>query len=201
MIPFADKLPLSVQRSLTFLPLKLDIEAELNAQASTDWRLQIWANVLPTIPQYLILGKGLAMDAHDLEMLRTVSMNRGPEGSGGGAAMAGDYHSGPLSLIIPFGIFGVIGFIWFIGASLRALHRNNKYGDPAYGRINRFLFTYFIVKLLMFLFIVGSFYSDLVMFTGAVGFSIALNGGILGPTEAPITRSTVSRFKLAHAVR
>ncbi len=202
VVPFADKLPLSVQRSLTFLPLKLDMEAELNAQASTDWRLQIWANVIPTIPQYLLLGKGLAMDARDLDMMRSLGLGHSLDsGSGNGAALAGDYHSGPLSVIIPFGLPGVFGFVWFLIAGFRALYRNNKYGDPAYGTVNRFLLTFFIVKLLMFLFIVGSLYSDLVMFTGVVGFSVALNGGILNPTVETIARPYVSRFKLANAVR
>jgi len=31
-----------------------------------------------------------------------------------GAELAGDYHNGPLSVIIPFGVFGVIAFVWFL---------------------------------------------------------------------------------------
>ncbi len=201
VVPFADKMPLSVQRSLTFLPLNLDPEAELNAQASTDWRIAIWTSVLPLVPQYLILGKGLAIDAHDYDMM-SAGLTRGAEGgTGSGAAMAGDYHNGPLSLIIPFGIFGVIGFVWFVAAGMRALYRNYKFGDPAYAQINRFLLTFFIVKLIMFTFIVGSFYSDLLIFVGPVGFSIALNGGILSPAPEPVVRHVMSRFKLANATR
>src|SRR5262249_8174204 len=147
VVPFSDKLPLSIQRSLTFLPLSLDEEAILSAKGSTDWRLQMWSEVLPLVPQYLILGKGLGIDTHDLAM-----MANGMKGSEAfsGAVMAGDYHNGPLSLIIGFGIFGVIGFIWFLVAGFRVLNKNYLYGDPAYARINRYLLAYFIVKIIIF---------------------------------------------------
>jgi hypothetical protein len=202
VLPFASKLPLTVQRSLTFLPLKLDVEAELNAQASTDWRLAIWSEVLPTVPQYLLMGKGLAMDMRDLEMMRSASFNRGPDStSGAGATLAGDYHNGPLSIIIPFGLGGTITFLWFLGAGFRALQLNNRYGNPDFARYNRFLLAYFIVKVLMFMFVFGSLYSDVVFFTGPVGLSIALNGGVLGPALQPAARPAMSRFKLANAAR
>jgi hypothetical protein len=29
---------------------------------------------------------------------------------------AGDYHNGPLSILIPFGLFGMIAFLWLLGA-------------------------------------------------------------------------------------
>jgi len=95
----------------------------------------------------------------------------------------------------------VIGFVWFLVAGFKALYRNYKFGDPNQAVINRFLFTYFTVKVIMFVFIFGGFYSDLVYFTGAVGFSVALNGGIRSPVVEPITHPAVSRFKLAYAAR
>jgi hypothetical protein len=198
-LPFADKLPLSIQRSLTFLPLNnLDEEAVMSAKGSTDWRLQMWSNVLPLVPQYLILGKGLGIDNRDLAMMAGGMKG---EDSSAGAMLAGDYHSGPLSLIIGFGIFGVIGFVWFLVAGFRVLHKNYLYGDPAYTRINRFLFVYFIVKIIAFIFIYGSFYSDMVIFVGPVGLSIALNGGVRSPEVERVVRPAFNRFRLANAAR
>jgi O-antigen ligase len=199
VLPFADKLPLSVQRSLTFLPLNLDEEAVLSAKASTEWRLEMWSSILPMIPQYLILGKGLGIDAHDFAMMMT-GLNKGGE-SAAGSMMAGDYHNGPLSIIIPFGIFGMIGWIWFLVAGFKLLQKNYRYGDPAYERINRFLFAFFIVKIIVFFFIFGSFYSDLAFFTGPIGLSLALNGGIRSTEPEPVVRPTVNRFRLVNADR
>jgi len=66
LIPFVGHLPLSVQRTLSFLPLPVDPVAQASADLSTEWRLQMWKNVLPQIPQYLWLGKGYSISAADL---------------------------------------------------------------------------------------------------------------------------------------
>ena len=39
-----------------------------------------------------------------------------------GAAMAGDYHNGPLSVLIPFGIWGLAAFVWLLVAGARFLY-------------------------------------------------------------------------------
>jgi len=200
VFPFTDKLPSAVQRSLAVLPLvKIDPETERNARDSSEWRLQMWADVIPTIPNYLILGKGLSLDPRELEMLRG-GLNAGGSGSEG-SNMAGDYHNGPLSVIIQFGIPGVIGFIWFLVAGFRVLQRNYHFGDPSMLLINRMLFAYFIVKCIIFFLVFGSFYSDLVYFVGPVGLSIALNGGVCSRVIEPVSVPILNRFKLANATR
>lgn len=198
-IPFANQLPLSMQRSLSFLPLNLDTEAVLSSKESTDWRLEMWEAVLPTVPQYLILGKGYGIDAGDLDML-THGMNRGEMGQAG-SMIAGDYHSGPLSLIVPFGLFGVAGFIWFLVAGFRVLKKNYRFGDPALQRVNRFLLALFWVKVVEFVFVFGVFNGDLFKFVGIIGLSIALNGGVREPVVEPVGRPALNRFKLAPAAR
>jgi len=200
LVPFADKLPMSVQRSLAVLPvLKIDPEATRNAQDTTEWRLEMWRNVVPTIPQYLILGKGLGMDPHDLAMLQS-GLNTGTDTSYG-SMIAGDYHNGPLSVIIPFGIPGAIGFIWFLVAEYRVLQQNFRHGDPSLRRINGVLFACFIVKTIMFLCVVGSLYSDLVFFTGFVGMSVALNGGVCKRAVESSPVPMLKGFRLVNAAR
>lgn len=198
MLPFADKLPLNMQRSLTFIPgIKLDEAAVANAQASTDWRINMWASVLPEVPQYLILGKGLSINLHELDMERA-HLTRGEE-AGGGSALAGDYHNGPLSLIIPFGLFGVVGFVWFLVSSIKVLYRNYKFGDPDLLLFNRFLLAMFIMKIIMFCVVFGSFYGDLFSFVGVIGLSVALNHGVAKPAPEPAKRQVFHKFKLAGA--
>jgi hypothetical protein len=183
--PFANKLPLSAQRCLTMLPLELDRAAVDTARGSTEWRLEMWRAVVPDIPMYLLKGKGYAIDPKDLYFAqRDISVRvMAPYET---ALIAGDYHNGPLSLIIPFGIWGVIGFAWFSIASLRVLWRNFKYGDESIKNINGFLLTCFLAKLFFFFFIFGAFYMDLSTLTGIIALSISFNRGMASPATAPV---------------
>ena len=183
LAPFTDRLPLNIQRSLSFLPLPIDPIARLDAQGSNEWRLDIWRHVWPQVPHYLLLGKGYSYDANDVPLL--LAMARTSETAGDQAEMAGDYHNGPLSVIMSFGIFGVIGFVWFMAAALRVLYQNYHFGDPAHRRLNTFLLAYFVARTIAFISVFGSFYSELACFTGLVGLSISLNGGVAKPAVVP----------------
>ncbi len=97
------------------------------------------------------------------------------------AIITGSYHSGPLSLLIPFGIFGVIVVVWFWIASVRVLYLNFRYGEPRLRNINTFFLAYFIALVLQFLFVVGFIGSDLPTFVGILGLSISINGGVRKP--------------------
>ena len=110
IVPLADRLPIAIQRSLSFLPLPVDPMVKAVAQASNEWRLEMWKHILPQVPEYLVLGKGYSFTAKDLAMTRLSST---PQSAAEGAELAGDYHNGPLSVIVPFGIPGVIAFLWF----------------------------------------------------------------------------------------
>ena len=90
--------------------------------------------------------------------------------------VAGDYHNGPLSVIIPFGLLGAIAFTWMLAAAIRLLYHYHRFGDPALQRVNTFLLAAFVAKTLFFVFIFGALYSDLITFIGLVGLAISLNG-------------------------
>jgi hypothetical protein len=183
VLPFADRLPLSVQRTISFLPMvKIDPIAENAANNSTEWRLELWKSVLPQVPKYFFIGKGYSIDPEALAMAQD-NLSRDAS-TGEGSAISGDYHNGPLSVILTFGIFGVIGFLWFLGAGIKVLHHNHLYGDPAWHNINTFLLASFAAKAVFFMTVFGSFYSDLATFTGILGMSIAINGGMRQPAMA-----------------
>jgi hypothetical protein len=194
LVGFSDRLPLSMQRTLSFLPLNIDPLARGNAEASTEWRLQMWKEVLPEVPKHLILGKGLGFSAADQA---AAGLEEKSLGGTAGTEVVGDYHSGPLSVIIPFGIFGAVGFLWFLAAALRVLHRNYRYGHPAYKKLNTFLFAYFAAKTFFFFVVFGGFYSELMTFTGLVGLSVSLNAGVARPMLAlqPQPRPQPLRFR------
>jgi hypothetical protein len=185
LIPFASKLPFTFQRSLAFLPLNLNRAAREDADTSRDWRLQIWKDALPTVPQYLLLGKGYAISKHELDVAANRSFNYGANFNLESVDLVGNFHSGPLSVVIYFGVWGCIALLWFWIASLRALYCNYRYGDAELRNINIFLLAYFLVKVLFFLIIFGSLYSDMYTFTALIGLSVSINGGIRRPAPAP----------------
>lgn len=182
LIPFADKLPFTFQRSLAFLPLKIDRLAREDAESSQDWRLQIWRDTYPQVPKYLLLGKGYAISKDELAIANTQSFNY--TSTADAVAISQNYHSGPLSVLMPFGVWGAIAVLWFWGASIRALYCNYRYGDSAFKTINIFLFAYFISKVALFLFIFGGLEGDLATFSVVIGLSVSINGGIRRPAPA-----------------
>ncbi len=199
LIPLTGHLPISMQRALSFLPLDVDPVAKDAARASTEWRVDMWKHLLPQVPQYLFLGKGYAIDASEMNMMQA-GMTRGNSGSEG-AELAGDYHNGPLSVVIPFGIFGAIGFLWLLFAAFRVLQRNYKFGDPLYKKANTFLYAYFIARTISFFFMFGSLYSELALFTGLVGLSISLNNGVAKPVVVSQAKVVFNRFRLHPGAR
>jgi hypothetical protein len=174
VLPFIDRMPLAVQRALSFLPVSVDPIVRLDAEGSTQWRVDMWKDVMPEIPRYLIRGKGYAINAGELLMANEMVQRGGINP----AIISGDYHNGPLSILIPFGIFGAACFLWFVFASIRGLYFNLKYGDPALKNINTLLLALFVAWFVFFCTVFGGFYADLAHFVGIIGLSIALNGGI-----------------------
>jgi hypothetical protein len=177
LFPMANKLPLSMQRTLSVFPVNVDPVARNSAQTSTEWRINMWKRLLPEVPQHFFLGKGFGINPRDLEILSSEE-SRGQVDTLELSLMSGDYHNGLLTIIIPLGIWGVIGFGWFLIAAIKVLLQNYRFGDPSLVHLNRFFLVYFIARVLFFLIVYGSFYSDLFLFTGLVGMSVSLNGGV-----------------------
>lgn len=186
----SEKLPLAVQRTLSFLPIKLDPIAKTSAQNSMEWRLELWRVAVQQVPKYLFRGKGYAIDPNDL-FLAQQSAARGFESGSGESLVAGDYHNGPLSLLIPFGIYGMAAFLWFVTAGFRYLYHNYKYGDSRLHHVNKLLLAVFVARTLLFFLVYGAVYYDLFIFTGILGFSASLNGEVRAavPAEEPVEES------------
>jgi O-antigen ligase len=184
LFPNADRLPWVVQRTISFLPVKIDPFVKRDAEASTEWRLDIWKQSLPLVPKYLFMGKGYGMNPNELSLEVT---RGGVAITADAIAMTNDYHSGPLSIIIPLGVWGAIGFLWFLVAASLYLYRNYRRGDPQLKRINTFLWALFLLKAIYFFAIYGSFHTDFYAFIGIVGLSVSLNGRPEEVAEAEVT--------------
>jgi len=184
LFTMAERLPISVQRSLSFLPIRVDPIAKLDAQSTTEWRLTMWKILWPEVPRYLLLGKGYGMNPTDL-YLYSEAVKRGQASDIEATIVSGSFHSGPLTLVIPLGIFGVIAFLWFAGASLIFLYRHYRTSAPELRMLNIFLLSYFAMRLIYFLLFYGQFADDLYVFTGIVGLSLSINGRVKNEAETP----------------
>lgn len=171
-------MPLAVQRAVSFLPgMSVHAFAESDARASSDWRFEMWKTMVPELPKYFILGKGYGIDPVDMyfaeqEMIRGMADSYEPH------MISGDYHSGPLSVYVPFGIFGVLAFLAVIASGWRVLYLNFFHGDPSLRLFNSFFLAFYTLRVFSFLLVFGALNSDLYEFLGLVGLSIAVNHGV-----------------------
>jgi hypothetical protein len=90
-----------------------------------------------------------------------------------------------LTVLIPFGIWGLLGWVWFVGAALRSLYFNFRFSEPHLRTTNGLLLSFFLVKTVVFFVVFGNFYSDAADFLGLLGLSISLNHGIRRSLPVP----------------
>jgi hypothetical protein len=184
IISLARYLPFTVQRALTFLPLDLSPEARMSADVSTEWRIDMWKALLPQIPPHLLLGKGYAISTEDFQ---TMSESfRVVDASQQGLALTSDFHNGPLSVILPLGIWGAIVVLWLLIAAAWAMYCNYRYGDESLRTINIYFWVVCLHFIIRFFFIYGSLATDMMPVAGLIGLSIALNGGVRRPAPLPV---------------
>jgi len=197
---FSNQLPFVFQRSLSFLPLKWDQDVLVDAQASTEWRENMWHALWPTVPDYLLLGKGYNMSAQDFEHIGQgafAGLGAGVDASQETLAISGDYHNGPLTTLIPFGIWGGIGMLWLMAASLFVYYRNYRYGDPDLKTFNAYFLACGICFIFNFFFIFGGFHDDVFELAKSLGFSIALNWGICRPPPKTVSNPRIKPLPAA----
>ncbi len=194
MLLFLDHMPRAIQRTLEFLHLPVDPTVREEAEESSQWRFDMWRATLAEAPQYLWVGKCYSIDPTEL-YLATEAARTGALPSYEVSRLSGDFHSGPLSILIPFGLPGVAVFLWMIGAGLKVLYSNFRYGEAQLKPINGVMFSYFLTQAICFFFVFGALSSQLSIFLGAVGFSVSLNRGVCrravsiarAPSSPPLT--------------
>jgi hypothetical protein len=174
LVPNVQKLPFVIQRTLSFLPLPVNPVVKMDAEISSDWRWRMWQDLLPSVPKYALLGKGYGFDP-DEQFQTMAGINSFDEGFSS-STLAGDYHSGPLSLMISFGLAGFCGFVWFVLASLKYMYRAMRNGDPELRPLNTLLLAFFAARVAQYCLVYGMFPIDIAALAGLVGFSVSLNG-------------------------
>ena len=124
-------LPPNVQRSLTFLPGTWEERYKIDAEGSSEWRFEVWREVLLT-DRWIHnkwLGDGLGFSA--AELAGQMNSRKGARAGISGfdahretILCNGDYHSGPVSTVR---VIGYIGLIFFLLAQIRlAVHAHRQ---------------------------------------------------------------------------
>ena len=187
-------LPPNVQRSLTFLPGTWETRYKLDAAGSSEWRFEIWREVLLTDRwiQNKILGDGLGFSAN--ELAGQINSRKGARAGISGfdphreAILAsGDYHSGPVSTIRVIGYFGLLVFL---AAQIRlAVHAHRQISrcrGTEWFPLSLFIGIPLIMGPMIFVFIFGDFKSNTATYLLSLGMIRLLQNNL--PLPAYVLR-------------
>ena len=182
LVNLATPLPPNVQRSLAFLPGTWEDSYTASGQSSTDWRVEMWIEVLTTDRwiENKILGDGMGFSAR--EMALQAQLKESGRGASTGISgfdmdreyvlINGNYHSGPVSAIRTI---GYVGLLVMILAQLRlAVHAHRQIKrcrNTEWFPVALFIGIPIIWYPFFFVFIFGAFDHD--------GIAILMNAGIL----------------------
>lgn len=114
-------LPVTIQRSLSFLPGKWDSGVVADTQFSSNWRFDMWERMLKT-DRYIEskwLGDGFGLSSMQLQQAQTALANNSPEQIKESYLISGTVHSGPVSTIRYVGYIGLFIFMMFMIVSAR----------------------------------------------------------------------------------
>ncbi len=134
IVNLAVPLPDNIQRALAFLPGTWDESHKQDTESSTDWRMEMWIEVLTT-DRYIKnkwIGDGLGLSVEELQRTRALleSSSAGALGTSGfdlqreAVMLVGDYHSGPIQTIRTIGYIGLL--FLFLGMIRVAVHAHRQ---------------------------------------------------------------------------
>lgn len=158
-------LPLNMQRALSFLPGTWEESVRRDARSSTDWRVEIWKEVLFTDRwiENKVLGDGLGFTKRELDA-QLAARHGQLRGTSGFDAQResilanGDYHSGPVQTIRTI---GYLGLIVLAGVMIRlAVHAHRmirRCRGTEWHPLSLFIGIPLLVQPIFFTFVFGTF--------------------------------------------
>jgi len=134
-------LPLGLQRAVSFIPgVNVSLRQAANAESSTEWRYEIWRFCMEEAPNYWLVGRGITFDVRDAAVELGIADVQGQ--TQWFMFFTHSYHSGPLTLLIDYGLPGLLFMlaihILFIGKCLR-MGRAFAGGDSLVSRFALFM--------------------------------------------------------------
>jgi hypothetical protein len=148
MANWGSVMPLAIQRALSWLPFAdISYVAERSAQGTIQWRFEVWHRLVSDyLPEYWLIGRGFGFATQEMLSFR-------PLESVEWAILTHNYHSGPLTLLVDLGIFGLVLGYGLLSAAFVRHYRLLKqdWVNEALARYHRVLFaafaTLFILRL------------------------------------------------------
>ena len=154
---FVGELPRNFQRALSWLPgIDVAYEAEMDASSTSLWRIELWRQLIPMIPDYLWIGRGLAFSQFEAMSASMLASDAGTQHIYFIAVHL--YHNGPLLLILDLGLAGFIAGLVFMlsgirhyGRQLRCIPKGSRWNSTYV-----VFFCFFVGQCLFFLAVFGA---------------------------------------------
>jgi hypothetical protein len=111
LLSISASLPETAQRAISFVPgVQVSERIADDAAGSIEWRVEIWQYCLERAKEFLVIGRGSAFGLDEtLEQIGVADRGRLTPWI---AFLTRNYHSGPLALIIDYGLPGFIAAFW-----------------------------------------------------------------------------------------
>jgi hypothetical protein len=184
-------LPLTFQRTLSFLPGNWDSEAVENAKASNEWRFEMWEMAL-TSEKYIknkIFGDGFGFLREDYE--RGIEISMGKQKLNDSEAqqeiylLDGDYHSGPVGSIKFVGVVGLTLFLPLLYFMCKmALDTIGRARGGGFEFCTYFYCIPIMAMPIIFIFVFGDYRGDLVLVLFNVGMMKMIRRSLLNYKQA-----------------
>lgn len=111
-------LPRGMQRAISFIPgTTIDAQVMANAEHSVEWRVEVWKVAMDHFDQYWLIGRGITFDVFGFidQMGASLSMGFNDPMF---VYLSHSYHSGPITMLIDFGVAGAVIFLLFTIAGI-----------------------------------------------------------------------------------
>ncbi len=154
LIFYAEKLPLSAQRALSYIPgIKIDNRARINGTATLETRRILRTVGFQMIPQYFWIGRGFMMPSRDYSHIWdptyiTMHVNQGK------------FYNGFIGLMVNTGVFGTAAMLLFLAAgsylAISIMGILRRYGcEDAFARVSCVVSSVWMANIIAFLFFHG----------------------------------------------
>ncbi len=156
-----NKMPFEYQRMVSILPgINADAMAVRDAESSSNWRLDLWRELVPMIPEYLWAGRGLGYNLREAYGAYTLASDSKTQHQF--LIATHGYHSGPLMVLLDFGLPGALLLSGFFITAIRRYGKRLSWGYSPFMSSAYVVFYSIFVSYILFFLLVFGYIGDLV---------------------------------------
>jgi hypothetical protein len=114
VIAVSSSLPIGMQRAVSFVPgARVDVAVAQSAEGSVEWRLEIWKEAMSHFDEYWLIGRGVTFDVYGFIDQMGAELGQGLNSTLFGY-LSHNYHSGPVTMLIDFGVPATVLLLFFM---------------------------------------------------------------------------------------